>query len=215
MWFTDRPDRPDWSAAERHLRAADPVLAAVIDRVGPCTLHPRRDHFVVLCQAIFSQQLSVAGATTLFNRFRLHFPQRRPTPERVVTFLTTADPALIRACGLSRQKQAYVLDLAERFRDRALPTRFGQLDDEAVIAALTGVKGIGRWTAEMFLIFVLNRPDVLPVDDLGLRKGTQRAFGDDTLPSLGQMRTLGERWKPYRSIATWYLWKLPAAVPVG
>jgi len=210
MWFTDSPRRPDWSAALEHLRRADPVLGRAIDAVGPCTLHPRRDHFVVLCKAIFSQQISVAGAATLFGRFRDQFPQRRPTPGRVITFLTDGDPAVIRFCGLSRQKQAYVLDLARHFRDRTLPTtRFGRMDDEQIIESLTAIRGIGRWTAEMFLIFVLNRPDVLPVDDLGLRKGVQRAFGLPALPTVGQLRDGARAWQPYRSVATWYLWRLP------
>jgi DNA-3-methyladenine glycosylase II len=211
MWFTDPVRQPDWSPAVDHLRRADSVLARVIDAVGPCTLHPRRDHFVVLCKAIFSQQISVAGAATLFGRFRDRFPQRRPTPDRVIAFLTDGDPAVIRFCGLSRQKQAYVLDLARHFRERTLPTaRFGRMDDEQIIESLTAIRGIGRWTAEMFLIFVLNRPDVLPVDDLGLRKGVQRAFGLPALPTMGQLRDAAEIWKPYRSVATWYLWRLPA-----
>ena len=210
MWFTEPARRPDWTAAVAHLAGVDPVLAGVIAAVGPCTLHPRRDHFVVLCKAIFSQQISVAGATTLFGRFRDHFPQRRPTPGRVIDFLTTADADVIKRCGLSRQKQAYVLDLARRFRDRDVPTaRFGRMDDEQIIAALTATKGIGRWTAEMFLIFVLNRPDVLPVDDLGLRKGFQRAYGLGGLPGLDELRRLAQPWRPFRSIATWYLWRLP------
>lgn len=212
MWFTEPARRPDWTAAVEHLRQADPVLAGVIAAVGPCTLQRRRDYFVVLAKAIFSQQISVAGATTLFGRFRDQFPQRRPTPARAIEFLTTGDPALIRSCGLSRQKQAYVIDLALRFRDGSLPTaRFSQMHDEAVIESLTAVKGIGRWTAEMFLIFVLSRPDVLPVDDLGFRKGAQRAYGLSELPDVGRLRQLGDRWRPYRSIATWYLWRMPAA----
>ena len=214
MWFSDPPRQPDWGAATAALAAADPTMAAVVDAVtaavGPCTLHRRRDYFVVLCKAIFSQQISVAGATTLFGRFRDQFPHRRPTPQRTIDFLTTADPDLIKSCGLSRQKAAYVLDLARHFRDGTLPTaQFGSMGDEEIIAALTGIRGIGRWTAEMFLIFVLNRPDVLPVDDLGLRKGYQRAYGVPTLPTLAELRVAGERWRPYRSIATWYLWRLP------
>ncbi len=213
MWFTD-PSRPaDWTAAVSHLRAADPVLARLIDAVGPCTLHPRRDYFVVLCKAIFSQQISVAGATTLFGRFRDQFPLRRPTPERVIEFCVNGDPALVKSCGLSRQKQAYVLDLARHFRNRTLPTAgFARMDDEQIIASLTAIRGIGRWTAEMFLIFVLNRTDLLPVDDLGLRKGIQRAYGMVALPTVPQMVAMAEPWRPYRSIATWYLWRLPAYV---
>jgi DNA-3-methyladenine glycosylase II len=213
MWFTDPARQPDWAPAVAALRRADPALRPIVDAVGPCTLHPRRDHFVVLCKAIFSQQISVAGAATLFSRFRDQFPQRRPTPQRTIDFLTSADPALVRHCGLSRQKQAYVLDLARHFRDRTVTTsKFSRLDDEQVIEALTGVRGIGRWTAEMFLIFVLNRTDVLPVDDLGLRKGVQRAYGLATLPTVAELRARGEAWRPYRSVATWYLWRCLSTV---
>lgn len=211
MWFSDDANATDWTAAVDHLRAADPVMAGVIGAVGPCTLRRRRDHFVVLCQAVFSQQLSVAGAATLFGRFRDHFPSRRPTPERVIEFLTTADPATIRLCGLSRQKHAYVLDVARHFRDGLLPTsRFGRMSDEQIIESLTQIKGIGQWTAEMFLIFVLNRTDVLPVDDLGLQKGVARAYGLHKLPTSAELRQIGRAWEPYRSVATWYLWRLPA-----
>ncbi len=214
MWFSDVAGPTDWTPAVDHLRAVDPVLAGVIATVGPCTLRRRRDYFVVLCQSIVSQQLSVAGATTLFGRFRDHFPGRRPTPGRVIEFLRTADPATIRLCGLSRQKHAYVLDVARHFRDRLLPTgRFASMDDEAIIHSLTAVKGIGRWTAEMFLIFVLNRPDVLPVDDLGLRKGVERAYGLSGLPTAAELRQIGRPWEPYRSVATWYFWRLPAPSP--
>ena len=210
MWFTDPARRPDWSPALGHLRRVDPVMARVIDAVGPCTLHPRRDYFVVLCKSIFSQQISVAGAATLFGRFRDQFPQRRPTPERVVEFLTTGDANLVKFCGLSRQKQAYVLDLARHFLDRRLPTaRFARMGDEQIIESLTAVRGIGRWTAEMFLIFVLNRPDLLPIDDLGLRKGMQRAYALAALPTGPEMVRIGEAWRPFRSVATWYLWRLP------
>ena len=211
MWFNDAVPGGDWAAATAALAAADPALGRVIAAVGPCTLRPRRDHFVVLCQSIFSQQISVAGAASLFGRFRDQFPLRRPTPRRTIDFLTSADGELVRWCGLSRQKQAYVLDLARHFAAGQLPVgRFGRMDDEAIIAALCRVRGVGRWTAEMFLIFVLNRPDVLPVDDLGFGKGAQRAYGLASLPTAADLRQMGERWRPYRSIATWYLWRLPA-----
>lgn len=197
-----------WHAGHRHLRKADPGLRDIIKAVGPCTLKPRRDYFVVLCKSIFSQQISTKVAAVLFGRFCDQFPCRRPTPARVIKLLTTADPETIRACGLSRQKQAYILDLAEHFATGKLPTvRFSRMDDEAIIEALDDVKGIGRWTAEMFLIFVLNRPDVFPVDDLGLRKGVQRLHGLPSMPTTKQLAPYGERWRPYRSLATWYLWR--------
>src|SRR5687768_16319430 len=178
MWFS-QDSEDNWLEAQAHLRAASPELARLIALVGPCTLAPRRDYFVVLCKTIFTQQISTAEATTLFGRFRDLFPRRRPTPGLVLELLGrgAADPgaaAVLRACGLSRLKASYLADLALHFRDGRIPTRrLASMDDEAVIEALVGVRGIGRWTAEMFLIFTLNRPDVLPVDDLGLRDGVR------------------------------------------
>src|ERR1051325_7522595 len=181
MWFEPPPADPDWKRAARHLRRADPVLAKVIDRVGPCTLHPRRDYFVVLCKAIFTQQISTPVAAVLFGRFRELFPLRRPTPALVAEALANNHVEVLRKCGLSRQKAAYLQDLSRHFLDGRVPTRrLGRMSDEEVIEALVEVKGIGRWTAEMFLIFTLNRPDVLPVDDLGLREGVR----DSRTPSL-------------------------------
>lgn len=208
MWFESAPRYPDWSRALTHLRKHDPDMRKLIARVGPCTLHPRRDYFVVLCKSIFTQQISTKVATTLFGRFRDQFPMRRPTPRRVVTFLGNGNDELIRTCGLSRQKRAYVLDLAQRFCAGDIPTRrFAHMSDEAIIDTLTQVNGIGRWTAEMFLIFVLNRPDVLPVDDLGVRDGAKLVYGLKDRPIAKDLLAIGERWRPYRTIATWYLWR--------
>ena len=213
MWFDIGPTKTDWTAATRHLRRVDPVMAGIIKTVGPCTLTRRRDYFVVLCKSIVSQQISTAVATVLFGRFRNHFPQRRPTPKRTIEFLKTADPLLIRGCGLSRQKAVYLLDLAEHFEAGKIPVRkFNSMTDEQIIDCLDGVKGIGRWTVEMFLIFVLNRPDVYPVDDLGIRKGVQRAYGLSTLPNAKELNEIGEKWRPHRSLATWYLWRMPTPV---
>ncbi|HEV2293342.1 MAG TPA: hypothetical protein VGR35_05765 [Tepidisphaeraceae bacterium] len=207
MWFEPPPRDPDWSAAQKHLRR-DPVMRKLIARVGPCTLHPRRDYFVVLCKSIFTQQISTNVAATLFGRFRDQFPMRRPTPALVARFLTSGDEQLIGTCGLSRQKRAYVLDLARRFAAGVIPTRrFNRMSDEQIIQSLTEVNGVGRWTAEMFLIFVLNRPDVLPVDDLGLREGVKVAYGLSERPGAKALNELGDRWRPHRTIATWYLWR--------
>ena len=209
MWFNDavRPD--DWSPALRHLRR-DPVLAALIKTVGPCTLKPRKDYFVVLCKAIYSQQISTKVAATLFGRFRDLFPQRRPTPARVIEVLSSTERSHLAYCGLSRQKHAYLLDLARHFVDGRIPTaRLSRMPDEAVIQSLTQVHGIGRWTAEMFLMFVLNRPDLLPVDDLGLRNNAQRAYALSTPVTAKALTALGEGWRPYRTVASWYLWRLP------
>jgi DNA-3-methyladenine glycosylase II len=213
MWFETPQRAPDWAPAIRHLRR-DPVMRGIIQRVGPCTLHPRRDYFVVLCKSIFTQQISTAVATTLFGRFRELFPMRRPTPARVVAALTNGNAQALRGCGLSRQKHSYLLDLSQRFVAGQVPTRkFAAMTDEQIIESLVQVKGIGRWTAEMFLIFVLNRPDVLPVDDLGLREGAKRFYRLSERPRAAELTALGERWRPWRTVATWYLWRGLSAIP--
>ncbi|MEO6435393.1 MAG: DNA-3-methyladenine glycosylase 2 family protein [Tepidisphaeraceae bacterium] len=208
MWFPEK-SRRDWSAAVNHLCEASPALRKVIAHVGPCTLAPRKDYFVVLCKAIFTQQISTTVATVLFGRFRDLFPNRRPTPALVLKAINgDADGEALRRCGLSRQKRAYVKDLAEHFVTNQIPTRrLASMSDEEVIEALVKVKGIGRWTAEMFLIFTLNRPDVWPIDDLGLRKGAQLLFGQRNVPEGKRLIKLAEPLRPYRSIATWYLWR--------
>src|SRR5688572_7050960 len=150
MWFS-QDSAGKWAAAEAHLRAASPQMARLIDLVGPCTLAPRRDYFVVLCNAIFTQQISTAVAAVLFGRFRDQFPGRRPTP-RLVLDAMNGDAQAFVGCGLSRQKRAYVRDLAEHFSTNLMPTRkLAAMSDEQVIDALVKVNGIGRWTAEMFL----------------------------------------------------------------
>jgi DNA-3-methyladenine glycosylase II len=207
MWYVKSKDGPNWSAAERHLRRADPVLAKIIGRVGHCTIVPRRDYFNLLCVSIFNQQISTKIATILYNRFRDQFPRRRPTPPRVRAFLLKNEE-LARKCGVSRQKRGYLLDLSQKFIDRQIPVRrFAKMSDEQVIESLTQVKGIGRWTAEMFLMFVLNRPDVLPVDDLGLQEAAKRAFGLSDRPKARQFIELAEPWRPWRTVASWYLWR--------
>lgn len=207
MWFETPCTQPNWKKAARHLAKVDPTLGAVIKRVGRCTLAPRRDYFVLLCKSIFNQQISTKVAAVLFARFRQQFPRLRPTPPAVVKFLTE-DPESIRKVGLSKQKAVYLRDLAEHFIDGRIPTRkLCRMDDQAVIDALVGVKGIGRWTAEMFLMFVLNRPDVLPVDDLGLREGVREIFDLPERPTPSEVTERGETWRPYRTVATWYIWR--------
>jgi DNA-3-methyladenine glycosylase II len=214
MWFPDEP-AVDWSVAQRRLARVDPVMRAIIKRVGPCTLAPRRDYFVKLAQSIYSQQISTAVARVLFNRLRDRFPNRRPTPAGVVKLLEGADEATVKAIGLSRQKKAYLLDLARRFASGEIKTRrFASMDDEAIVQALIPIKGIGRWTVEMFLIFCLNRTDVYPIDDFGVKKGIQRAYGFEEMPTKAQMIEIGEKWRPWRTVASWYLWRsLDAAKP--
>ena len=195
----------------RHLRRVDPVMGRIVDRVGPCTLGPRRGYFEALCQAIFSQQVSGTVADILFARFR-KLLGGRPTPAGVLG-LTEEQ---LTAVGLSRQKRRYVRDLAEHFASGRIPVRrLRRMGDEEIIESLVEVKGVGRWTAEMFLIFVLNRPDLLPVDDLGVRKGVQMGYGLGELPSPTQVIAIGEPWRPWRTVATWYLWRWGAAEEAG
>ena len=184
----------------------DPVLAAIIKRHGACGLgavRERFDHFSMLVRAIVFQQLSTKAATTIHSRL-LDAMGGTVTPAALAAL--TDDQ--YRAAGISRQKAAYLRDLAEKVDSGAVPLdAVDVLSDEDVITALTRVKGIGRWTAEMFLIFRLQRPDILPVGDLGIVNAIQRAYGLRKKPTPERMRKLGEAWKPYRSIATWYLWR--------
>jgi len=207
MCFKTPTALPDWSMARRHLRGADPVLARTIDAVGPCLLRPRRDYFVALCQSIFAQQISTAVATALFTRFARLFPRRRPTPR----LLLELEDAQLAGVGASRAKCRYLRDLARHFASGAVRGgRFAAMGDPQIIDALTDIHGVGRWTAEMFLIFALNRPDVLPVDDFGLRKAVQLAYGRRHLPTPKAVEALARPWRPWRTVATWYLWRSTA-----
>jgi DNA-3-methyladenine glycosylase II len=191
--------------AVAHLQQADPVLGHIIAHCGPCTLQPRDlEPLVMLCRSIIYQQLSGKAAGTIMARFLGLYEPDALTP---VALLRTTDDTL-RGIGLSRQKIAYLKDLALQVQDGALqlamlPTH----SDAEVIRQLMGVKGIGRWTAEMFLIFALGRLDVFPVDDLGIRKAIQRAYGYKRLPAPVTMHRHARKWVPYRTIATWYLWR--------
>ena len=204
----------DREAAVAHLRQADPILARVIDAVGPFTLEPRGGPFPALARAIFFQQLAGPAARAIMKRVLdlLNTDEARFfTPE---AFLAAADEDL-RTAGLSRQKLSYLRDLADKFASGQLQEdEFAALDDEEVISRVSSVKGIGRWTASMFLIFSLGRPDVLPVDDLGVRRGFQLTYGLDGLASPEQMRAIAEPWRPFRSVGTWYMWRsLGVALP--
>jgi 3-methyladenine DNA glycosylase/8-oxoguanine DNA glycosylase len=187
------------------LRACDPVMKDVIDRVGHFEASYEADLWWALVDAIASQQLSVKAAATIAGRVAALTPgEARPTPREI---LEVPDETL-RACGLSGAKTRYVKDLATRWLDGTLePDRLPSMPDEEVVEHLTSVKGIGRWTAEMILIFTLGRPDILPVDDLGLKVAVQRAYGLEERPGRGEVLEIGERWRPYRSAATLYLWR--------
>ena len=194
----------DYRRAERHLARRDPVMRLLIRRHGSCGL-PSAQHeepFRALIHAIVSQQLSSKAAATISRRFDALF-RGRPTPRAVAA---TPD-ATLRGVGISPQKLGYIRDLCARIHARELQlNRLDLLTDDDVVAALTAVKGIGRWTAEMFLMFRLHRPDVLPVGDLGILNATQRAYGLRAKPTAEQLIEMGEPWRPYRSVACWYLW---------
>jgi DNA-3-methyladenine glycosylase II len=192
--------------AVAHLRAADPALAAVIARVGRCRFTPRAEgsHFDTLVYAIVFQQISGKAATAIHNRLCAEYGGRSPRPDDL---LDTPD-ADLRAVGLSRQKIAYLRDLSEKVSSGAVPLdAIDELGDEEVEADLTSVKGIGRWTAQMFLMFRLGRPDIFPEFDLGIRKGVQLVHGLESLPPPKVTAAHGEAWRPYRTIAAWYLWR--------
>ena len=191
--------------AVAHLRAADPVLARATDAVGPWRLTLQPDLFLALVDAIVSQQLSIKAAATILGRIRaLAAPDPFPTPAHL---LAAPDEAL-RAAGCSRAKVVYLKDLSARVVDGRLDLEeLRRLPDEEVIQALVAVKGIGRWTAEMLLIFALGRPDVWPVDDLGIVIAVQGLYGLAARPTRAELLALGERWRPYRTVASWYLWQ--------
>jgi DNA-3-methyladenine glycosylase II len=194
----------DYARGRRLLARRDPVIRDLIRRHGRCGLADAQhtDPFTALVHAIVSQQLSTKAAATIAGRVDALLGGT-PTPERVAE---AGDPQL-RAAGLSGQKIGYMRDLCARIQNGSLPLdRLHTLDDAAVIEALTRVKGIGRWTAEMFLMFRLHRPDVLPVGDLGIVKAVQRAYRLRKAPDSKRLTRIGEPWRPYRSIACWYLW---------
>lgn len=197
----------DYARARRILMRRDPVLARAIKAIGPCLMaeRQRKDHLSALVGSIVSQQLSTKAAATIFGRFVALFPDEAALSAPAIAALD--DPTL-RGVGLSGQKVRYLRDLCERINDGRLDlSSLESLDDEGVITALTEVKGFGRWTAEMFLMFRLHRPDVLPVDDLGIVNAVQRLYRLRKRPDAKKLNSLGEAWKPYRSVASWYLWQ--------
>lgn len=185
----------------------DPVLASIIRTHGPCGLGAARDrfdHFAMLVRAIVFQQLSTKAATTIHDRLIGAMPGSTPTPSA----LSSLTDAQLRTAGISRQKAGYLRDLSDKVGAGTVPLdALDTMTDDEVIAALTKVKGIGQWTAEMFLIFRLQRPDVLPLGDLGIVNAIQKAYRLRKKPTPDRMRKLGEAWRPYRSVASWYLWR--------
>jgi DNA-3-methyladenine glycosylase II len=198
-----------WDGAKRSLARRDPVMGAIIRSRPRVHLVRRGEPFMTLARAIVGQQISVKAAQSVWDR--LMRCVQECTPQAVLQ----RDARRLRACGLSDRKTEYIVDLARRFeRGLVHPQRWPQMSDEEVIADLVQVRGIGRWTAEMFLIFNLLRPDVFPLDDLGLQNALRRHYFGGRKASLARMRRLGEEWSPWRSVATWYLWRSLDPVPV-
>jgi len=202
--------KPDyWDRAKRALGRRDPVLAAIIRSRPRVHLARRGEPFMTLARAIVGQQISVKAAQSVWDRLAACVGDMTPAG------VLARPPRQLRACGLSDRKTEYIVDLAARF-DRGLvhPQRWPEMGDEEIIADLVQVRGIGRWTAEMFLIFNLLRPNVFPLDDLGLQASIRRHYYRGRQASLARMRRLGEGWAPWRSVATWYLWRALDPVPV-
>jgi DNA-3-methyladenine glycosylase II len=197
----------DYDKARRLLMRRDPVLRDAIKKIGPCLMadRQRKDHLSALVGAIVSQQLSTKAAATIFARFTALFPEHHIPSAAAIDAIS--DPQL-RGVGFSGQKIGYLRDLCARIADSRLNLdELGTLDDETVIERLTAVKGFGRWTAEMFLMFRLHRPDVLPAGDLGIVNAIQRLYRMRKRPKPARILKLGEAWRPYRSVASWYLWQ--------
>jgi DNA-3-methyladenine glycosylase II len=194
-----------WDGAKRALARRDPVMAAIMRAHPKIFLVRRGEPFMTLARAIVGQQISVKAAQSVWNRFADCVPENVLLKQR----------PLLRACGLSDRKTEYIADLAQHFADGSIHVhRWPAMADEEIIAELVEVRGIGRWTAEMFLIFNLLRPDVFPLDDLGLQKGIRVAYFANRKVALSTLRRIGERWRPWRSVATWYLWRSLDPVPV-
>jgi 3-methyladenine DNA glycosylase/8-oxoguanine DNA glycosylase len=203
------PRQPDFTEAVEHLRNSDPRMAALIDVVGPCTMQIRHHHsiFYSLLRAITYQQLAGAAAAKILGRVELCCSSNgdQPTPELV---MAASDEAL-RAAGLSRNKLAAIRDLAAKTLDGTVPELKAarRMTDEEIIEHITQVRGIGRWTVEMLLIFRLGRMDVLPVDDYGVRKGAQVTYRMRKLPDKKRLIKVAEKWRPWRSVGSWYMWR--------
>lgn len=191
--------------AVRHLRRADPVIAEIVARVGPCRYEVDRGGgpFASLVEAITYQQISGKAAIAIFGRLQQRIGRRHARPQDIAAL----QDAELRAVGLSRQKIGYLRDLTARATNGLALHRVHRFHDEGAIELLTQVKGVGRWTAHMYLMFRLGRLDVLPVDDYGIRKSMQQAYGFRKLPKPERMARVAEPWRPYRSVAAWYLWR--------
>ncbi|WP_374676363.1 DNA-3-methyladenine glycosylase [Ideonella sp.] len=205
---------PDyWDDACRHLAKRDRVMKKLIPQFGEARLQSRGDAFTTLARSIVGQQISVKAAQSVWDRFAavVGGPPHKLAPQGVLAL----DPLTLRTAGLSARKAEYLTDLARHFTDGTVHVRqWQQMDDEAIIDELVAIRGIGRWTAEMFLIFHLMRPNVLPLDDLGLLKGISQSYFSGEPVSRAEARELGEGWAPFRSVATWYIWRSLDPLPV-
>lgn len=198
--------RTDYAKARRHLMRRDPRLGALVKTIGPCGLAAAHemDRFGLLVRSIVSQQLSAKAAMTIHGRVLAALGAGQATPAAMLAI----EEDRLRACGLSRAKVASVRDLATKVTDGSLALdALDAMDDDAVIEAMTQVRGIGRWSAEMFLIFRLGRPDILPVGDVGVQRAMRAVYGLRKHPSPARMTELARPWRPYRSVACWYLWR--------
>jgi DNA-3-methyladenine glycosylase II len=204
-------------SAQADLAAADPVIGGLIADLGERSIATRRsrrpqvDAYGMLLRSVIGQQLSVKAAATIYERFLGLFEGRRPTPEQLLEI----EPQRLRDVGFSWRKVEYVRDLAEHVLSGELELdRLDELSDDEVIAEITAIRGFGLWSAHMFLIFFLERPDVLPIGDLGIRKAVQVAYGLDEMPSPAEVETRGESWRPQRTLASVYLWESLANDPI-
>ena len=203
-----------WDDACKHLVKRDRVMKKLIPRFSEGQLESRGDAFTTLARSIVGQQISVKAAQAVWDRLiaLTSGPSSKLSPKAVLDL----DAPQIRAAGLSARKVEYLCDLAEHFRSGAVrPSRWHDMDDEAIIEELVGIRGIGRWTAEMFLIFHLLRPNVLPLDDVGLIKGISVNYFSGEPVSRAEAREVGDAWSPYRSVATWYIWRSLDPMPVS
>jgi DNA-3-methyladenine glycosylase II len=199
-----RPLPYDGAAARAHVMKADPVMRGIIKRVGDYALEVRGEPYEALLRSILYQQLAGAAAAAIERRFLALFDDRIPQPDELAA-ISDND---LRTAGLSRQKSSYLRSIAEHFASGEMSNRvLRRADDDTVIELVTRIKGVGRWTADMLLLFCLGRPDVLPVGDLGVRNSMQAAYSLDDPPDTETMMRIGESWRPYRSVGTWYLWR--------
>lgn len=194
------------SAAASQLAKSDPVLAPIIQRAGPCPIRPHKNYYWELVDSIISQQLSIKAAASIEKRFQELFASEVPSPEQILE--KSVDE--LKTVGLSRPKAGYIRDLAEHIASGKLKLdKLEAMTNEEIASELTAVKGIGEWTAHMFLMFAMARTDILPVGDLGIRNSIKQLYGFENLPSPDEIRTLAEQnhWSPYQSIASWYIWQ--------